>query len=79
MPVILATWEAEIGKTTVWDQPGQIIFWEQNRLEVSVWFKQVWSPEFKAQSHQKKKKGYLFLSCESSLHILDTSPQLYDL
>jgi hypothetical protein len=43
MPVILATWETEIWKITVWGQPGQILNktpspkWpEQNRLEAQV-------------------------------------------
>jgi hypothetical protein len=28
MPVILATWEAEIKRIVVWSQPGQIVPWD---------------------------------------------------
>jgi hypothetical protein len=57
MPVILATWEAEIRRTEVQGQPRQIVC----ETPISKITRAKWtggsSPEFKPQPHQKKKKS----------------------
>jgi hypothetical protein len=58
MPVILAAWEAEIGRIEVRGQPGQIVL--KTPSPKAKWAgavaQLVECPEFKPQSHQKKKK-----------------------
>jgi hypothetical protein len=67
-PVILATWEAEIGRIVVQGQSGQIVC--KDPISKITRAKMDWIcgsssrvsplrvqyPEFKPQSHQKKKK-----------------------
>jgi hypothetical protein len=67
-PVILVTWEAEMGRIAVRGQSMQIVCETphlQNNQSKIVWrcgsgcrppVLQVWSPGFKPQSYQKKKK-----------------------
>jgi hypothetical protein len=61
MPIILATWEGEIGRTVGLGQPWQIV-----HLSSRAPAMQVWSSEFKTQSH---KKGTLVM-----YHILTLLP-----
>jgi hypothetical protein len=73
----LVTWEAEIRRITVRGQPGQIIhkipIYKIMRAKMD-WrcgssggmpALEVQSPEFKPQSHQKKKK-FFFCLCEAN-------------
>jgi hypothetical protein len=65
-PVILPSWEAEIGIIEVWGQPGQIVRLHlQNNHSKMNWrcdssgrapAYQMWSPEFNLQIHQNEKK-----------------------
>jgi hypothetical protein len=69
-PVILVTWEAEMGRIAVRGQSMQIVCETphlQNNQSKIVWrcgsgcrppVLQVWSPGFKPQSYQKKKKNH---------------------
>jgi hypothetical protein len=52
MPVVLATQDADIRKIAVQSQPGQIV---RETIARKIPFSSI-GPEFKPQSHQKKKK-----------------------
>jgi hypothetical protein len=64
-PVILATWETEIGRIKAGGQPGQIVHETPSPNGMQMGAK--WTggvvqaveclPEFKSQSYQKKKKA----------------------
>jgi hypothetical protein len=56
IPVILATWEAEIRKITVQDQPGRDPISKITRAKWTGVVVQVGSPDFKLKSHQKNDK-----------------------
>jgi hypothetical protein len=58
MLVILATWEAEIGRIAFQGQTEQIIRakWTGHGSSLQSTCLQVQSPKFKLQSHQKKKR-----------------------
>jgi hypothetical protein len=66
LPVILATWEAEIGRISVKDQPRQIVGVAPiSKITRAKWTGGVAqavkckSSEFKSQSYKKKKKKKL--------------------
>jgi hypothetical protein len=77
MPVILATWGAEIRKIMVWGQPGQMVLdttiSKITRAKIDwgygsncrVLALQASNPEFKPQAHQKKKNTGSQSSCSS--------------
>jgi hypothetical protein len=71
VPLILATWEAKIGRIEFWGQPGQTVHDSSiSKITRAKWIGGVtqavecllckWEdPEFKLQYHKKKKKTTL--------------------
>jgi hypothetical protein len=79
MPIILATWEAEIRRVTVWSQPGQIVFetlsWKNPSQKRAGGVAQGVDPEFKPQSqktnnNKKLSRSIVVKNANSYLYFL---------